>query len=400
MSRLGTGSAFGALLLFFTACGTGGIDTEPLATATFDTISGVVVVTNGPRGQWREEDRWYLREAFRIGKVDDAGSNYTFRTALLSPVFGPNNQILVQDFAGDEVSVYDSLGQFVRRMGRSGQGPGDLNRPTAVAWDGADRIWVTDPFNRRYSLFDTTGSFVRTIRRPWQGTLLRAYPLRFDDRGSVIDQVIGVATRGVQLIRFDPANESADSLTFLEKPPLSRSLSGPIFTRDRRNILLVSSRYTERLLWVVAPDYTVWSTLKGTLRLIQRDLVTGDTIRIVETSHRRPELDASDQDLIRLGLGDIGVDPGDADLIRPIVEGLHVLDDGHILVRVIDDVEAGSRAFDVFDPRGVFLGTVAADFRIAPFATISSRGRDILVVTTDDLDVPYVIRASFVTPGS
>lgn len=359
---------------------------------TFDTISGTIVVRNPLGGQWGVGDSWSLIEKFRIGAIEDQSEEYLFRTAILGPIYGPHGQIWVQDFIGDEVTVYDGVGNFLHRFGGSGQGPADLRRPTAIGWDGRNRIWVGEPFNGRYSLFDSTGAFVETVRRPWIGTLNTTAALRVASDGSFIEAVIG---DDIQYVRFDPESATADSLTALKKPPPPRQ-AGPIRSNNPEAYRPFINNYIERLRWTLSNDETVWTSLKGSLRLAQLDLSTGDTLRIVETSHRRVSLSSYDEGVIERGVAELRAARRDFPIIRPIVEAIHVLEDGHVLVLVVESTEMMTHAFDVFSPEGAFLGTLPLDFQVARRSRISSRGDELLLVTTDDMDVAYVVVAELV----
>ena len=47
------------------------------------------------------------------------------------------------------------------------------------------------------------------------------------------------------------------------------------------------------------------------------------------------------------------------------------MDDGHILVGIIKRVGEDPRTFDVFDPKGLFLGSIDLGFRL-PYRNIAA----------------------------
>src|SRR5215218_6137629 len=62
---------------------------------------------------------------------DDAASSYTF--ARISGIdVGRRGEIYVLDAGDRMVKVYDPSGQFVRRIGREGSGPGEFRHPVEV----------------------------------------------------------------------------------------------------------------------------------------------------------------------------------------------------------------------------------------------------------------------------
>ena len=59
--------------------------------------------------------------------------------------------------------------------------------------------------------------------------------------------------------------------------------------------------------------------------------------------------------------------------------------------------DSAAIAFDVFDPEGRYLGAVPTPVtpqRLRPLPVV--RGNALYYVTTDELDVPYVVRARIV----
>lgn len=61
------------------------------------------------------------------------------------------------------IAVVNSTGNILRVFGSEGQGPGELYRPMAVVSVG-DRVYVKE--SNRFSVFDTTGIFLETLRLP------------------------------------------------------------------------------------------------------------------------------------------------------------------------------------------------------------------------------------------
>lgn len=63
------------------------------------------------------------------------------------------------------VGVFDSAGRFVRRIGRSGGGPGEFRAVRSVGLGPGDSLWVTDQLFRGHVFGPpTSGEFARTVR--------------------------------------------------------------------------------------------------------------------------------------------------------------------------------------------------------------------------------------------
>jgi hypothetical protein len=86
--------------------------------------------------------------------------------------------------------------------------------------------------------------------------------------------------------------------------------------------------------------------------------------------------------------------------VPALVQAIRVLGDGHLLVQIAEEFDAPGHNFDVFDPEGLFLGTLRTDLMIEPGAGIDFRGDTLVAVTVGTLDVPYVVRAVIQRSGT
>lgn len=68
-------------------------------------------------------------------------------------------RIFIPDWRSDEVLVFDRNGRFSFKFGRTGQGPGEFQRPTTLCiWD--DRVLVREASTNRFQLFDLGGKYL------------------------------------------------------------------------------------------------------------------------------------------------------------------------------------------------------------------------------------------------
>lgn len=87
----------------------------------------------------------YFHEPSDI-EIDDAGS-----------------AIYVVDAGSCRVLVFDFQGEFLRAIGRKGQGPGEFLRPTGMCLTPGGGVAVADLGNNRIQTFDRAGKLVRSI---------------------------------------------------------------------------------------------------------------------------------------------------------------------------------------------------------------------------------------------
>ena len=80
-------------------------------------------------------------------------------TALL-----PDGSFFRTAAADGLVHKFDTAGNLVKTFGRKGQGPGDLQMPGALDVLDEKTLVVNDAGNRRLSLFDLDGNFLKTVK--------------------------------------------------------------------------------------------------------------------------------------------------------------------------------------------------------------------------------------------
>ena len=211
---------------------------------------------------------------------------------------------------------------------------------------------------------DSTGGITSLIRRvcsrsPCEDRFARSiaiqHPLLWEETGTLVDETVTMTGPSkVLFLRVDTLGQVVDTASILATPPRFRTGLPGISTmiRGRDAFRFLTRHYLASGRWSMAPDGSVWSAMNGRLRLVKTDS-NGDTLRIVETSHRPESFDRRDREAISKGLAEAGLSRQDVELVRPLVSEIYVMDDGHILVGIFEQVGEDPSTFDVFDPGGV-----------------------------------------------
>jgi hypothetical protein len=116
---------------------------------------------------------------------------------ILAAAVSDNRQVALASFQPVAVLLAGE-GGAVRQVGRIGSGPGEYRSATAVGFP-ADTVWVLDPTLGRFSFFDTTGRFLRSVTIPTalerdaRGRNARLVPFSWLRDGSVAYHVSAVA---------------------------------------------------------------------------------------------------------------------------------------------------------------------------------------------------------------
>jgi hypothetical protein len=75
----------------------------------------------------------------------------------------PNGNIAVNDQKAHHILVFDENGNFIRKIGRKGQGPGEFGNPYSMTAT-SKAIIIGDNSNMRIQFFDFEGNYVRSFK--------------------------------------------------------------------------------------------------------------------------------------------------------------------------------------------------------------------------------------------
>jgi sugar lactone lactonase YvrE len=111
-----------------------------------------------------------------LGTRGAAGDN-TSRTSFNEPnavAVASNGDVYVSDgYENSRIVHFRKDGTFVKIIGGThGSAPGELDLPHGVAVDADGRVIVADSDNKRLSIFDREGRFVKTIATPCRGNVV------------------------------------------------------------------------------------------------------------------------------------------------------------------------------------------------------------------------------------
>ena len=326
-----------------------------------------------------------LRELWRVGGIDVRPEN-EFAGPYFVAAFGPHGEATILDQSQSRISVFDGTsGEFVRSFGRRGRGPGELYEPEAMVWDTQGRLWVADRFNRRYTVFDSSGSLEKEVERFVRPTHRRIFPIIITADAEIVDHAVGGGV--LRILTVDSLGNVRDSLQ-IDLPQFRDPLRG--------GVILPGSALQEvvglfpHLRWGLAPNgASIWLSRSDSLALLQIDL-SGDTLSRVRFSGRV----ASFTNEQRVAIGRANRELGrDAEFVPILVQAVHVLNDGRVLVQIGNTMETPGREFELFDRSGSWLGTVQSPFAVQPESVLASRGDTLLVSAVGELDVPLLIKA-------
>ena len=337
-------------------------------------------------------DGWQAEVLWRAGTV--LGDERLAFARITNVTMGPDGRTYAIDFGNQHIVVLGGDGAFERHIGRHGRGPGEFDGPLSMAWDHRGRLWVADGWNRRYTVFDTTGTVIKTVPRRITSMLGWSQLLRADSAGLVIDQMAGRTADGryaVQFLRVDSTGTDVDTLPPLMAEASSAASLTPVQLVRARQALDAARHFQPHWLYGLAPDGTLWIMQSNRLRLTNITL-EGDTLRSIESSHRQPRRGEAELSRIRDELRAAGIDVSAYELGPQIAQSVNVLADRHIAVQIESRAGEPGRLFDIFEPDGRYVGELDLGFAANPDIPWFSRGDTVVVVERGEADVNFIVK--------
>jgi hypothetical protein len=343
-------------------------------------------------GLWTEGEGWSLQEELRIGSPEGEGPEVFGSVSGLAVT--EDGRILVLDNQARELRIFGADGAHLRTVGGDGSGPGEFRGPVGVDVDPADgAIWVVDPQNARYSVFEADGTFRTTHPRP---LTFHAWPFPggFAEDGFLFD-----AADGQHLIRIEVTADGPAVRDSLEVPSAPSEMIR-VQREDGTGMMSMPRPYGPRMHWRLTRQGLLWSGVSDAFRLVLQD-PAGNTLAVALRSYEPVPVSRVEADSIRdlyqeriagFGTG-IQVEGNlSPPSHKPAFIGFVVDDEGGVWAEPFRAPEA-PRVLDVFQPDGTYLGPVDVDPGLDAVTVLPVfRGDRMYAIVRDELDVPYVVR--------
>lgn len=346
----------------------------------------------------------------RIGEI--AGEDAYLFGRIGGVVRDSVGRAFVVDAQADEVRVFDRDGRFLFRVGRRGEGPGELKTPCCPAIGPEGRLWVRESGNARYSAFalgEGEASFETSVRMGHAAANMWA-PVTFDAEGRLIDVGQGVASGGeTSLVRLHTRGDgSVDSTVTVPSPPPEEIGLHTVTRRTGEGAItfylyqphgpshLVAHGPGGRWAEAVSSDYRIEvHGPRGRVVTIEGPAGPGPELTEAERQEagKRMEDDRERLDL-RPGALPYGVPDR-----KPPLRDLQFDQGGRLWVELSVPGDSPYRTADVYDTDGELVGRYRwpAEVRAGSLAWI---GRESLLgITVDSLGVQRVARVRFTGGG-
>jgi 6-bladed beta-propeller len=153
--------------------------------------------------------RLELQQALVIGEMDGPAAF----GRIMDVKLGRRGRVYVADDLRHAVFVFDSVGRFVRSVGRRGNGPGEFQAPWRIALDASDSLFVWDVSLARVSVYAPDLSHARDFRLPPHWLV---NTMAFQPDGTLLVSAYGAGEAGVLHV---VSRDGSVRRTFGPRPP-------------------------------------------------------------------------------------------------------------------------------------------------------------------------------------
>jgi hypothetical protein len=300
-----------------------------------------------------EGDENYMLGALVYFNIDEQGNFY------------------VTDFDKKCILKYDQAGEYVRTIGRQGQGPGEFQGPSIARFDKEGNIYVTDLANRRISFFSQQGEFLRQLLVPgfYEDLYITASGAYVANLSSPIKSDAGQAFRVIDglfndmlelMIAFDDRENIYELPTGQNSAAFARYIAGMVsriaFKPVPRHVLATDGTIyfgypEEYAIDVYSPEGHKVKTIKREytpirVRAKDKEYFEATVVRPALARTGRPSPESEIQEAI----GFIEYPAN-----KPPYQSFYLMENGWLVVLV--EYAAGEYSlFDIFDENGRYIG--------------------------------------------
>lgn len=316
-----------------------------------------------------------------------------------------SGNVLVLDYKAHNIRVFTPDGKLLKVIGRGGEGPGEFGEPNGFARSPDGRIWVNDPANHRYSVRGEDGTYIKDVPSTMTsfGWIWDAW---FDGAGRMVSRILvpapGATGRPVykgKLERREMTSSRADTLPEPNcgpPPAKPRGWSG----RSSHGGITMGIPFIASQSLAYSPNGLAWCAFGGEYTIYRIGLVHEDTQQVIRgraepipvtVAERDSAVAAAKALFAKSGTDATEISGADVPRTKPVVIGLTLDDQNRLWVRLTSAIRGHTR-YDVYNARGMAVGTIDLPALINQGPNVLIRGDKAYGVVLDADDVPSVVR--------
>lgn len=393
-----------SIVALVTAC-SGAKAGESLAKIRTDKLpNGVTrVMSEGPTA-WAAGQPATLVEEIRFQGEDGTPSELGEPRDIAVDALG---RIYVVEGKPAAIKVFSPDGQFIRTIGRDGEGPGEF-RVGFIAIRG-EHLVIQDPRISRISVFDTSGAFVRS----WKSTCCYWNRIQIDDANliyvpSMSNTKPDNPPRGTPYVRWTLDGVAKDtvwipwqkpeklwSLTVTEGGKMKMSMSTTVpFMAGMTSALHPQGG----VVYGLTSRYEIVRSGTGadSLLVFGRDWSPDPVSDDRRSGEYESRIKSVGKDIDRATVRN-AFRLEDIPSTLPAYETLQVDPTGRVWARRYAVSDTTRTDYDLFDPKGAYLGPVGTSLHLATWGAQAWTATGVVTVIEDQEGRPTVVRLKLVT---
>ncbi len=317
---------------------------------TIEEVDGVTIVKN-PKEPIYGEDVFSLEEELTI-ENEEGEEGFMFQN-ILNLVVDEEENIYVCDTKAAHIIVFNKNGDFLRTIGKKGQGPGEMSYPIDIHIFPQRKLMVNDMSQLRIHFFSLNGEYLRGFSTSQLGAF--RWP-KVDSHGNMVAVflIFGDEIRNV-LKKF--TSDLSPVFTITTKPFVSMPPTVEYFEMRRMTNLVWDITVEDDIIWGVTAKYEIFvhNTEGNLIKKIVREY---DGIKITKKEKEK---------LIKYSFGNRGVPPDTTMKFPNSYPPLYRFtcdEKGRIFVQTYEKTEDGERDYyDVFDSEGKYIARISLKSR-------------------------------------
>lgn len=127
-----------------------------------ETRDGVRIVHNPKEGIWQKSPKLKLDKVLEIGDIEALNEDVAFYMPLDIALDAEGN-LYVLDTGNHRIQKFSPDGEYLRTIGRKGQGPGEFNFPGSLDIDEQGNLVVASPYTKRIQIINPEGQEIHGI---------------------------------------------------------------------------------------------------------------------------------------------------------------------------------------------------------------------------------------------
>lgn len=309
------------------------------------TVEGVEIVENPkdpapPKGTL---SKIILTQEFSIGEGEYDEDMFAELTSL---DVDSDGNIYILDRKEKKVKIFDSAGKFVRKFGRDGQGPGEMNVPITIQVTPDSELVVSDALNQRLMYYSLEGEFIREM-----STADKALGLTLpivDSQGDMIGQQIVLSEDKVmrEVRKYDSELNTLFTITSIDNTNLIQGKINPF------QVVIFYQLGKDNTIYYSNPEDYEIRVLNSEGKLIRRIMKDYEPVKVTEDDkkdffERVPEIAGPIKDRIEFPK------------VYPPYVNFTFDEEWRLFVRTYEKgKEEREFFFDVFDTEGRYIANI------------------------------------------